>query len=521
MQVILLNGVWRSGAAPMRSIGSYKVAHTLRKAGISVKVIDFIDKHTRTELVDLLKTFITDDTTWIGFSSTFMAETIETPIKNANGTTTILRRQRRAGINAEIDSAFCTIKELYPSIKRVIGGVMADSLAADDLKNFDYGFAGYAEGHAVNLHNFITSNNPVPMFKEHAPGFFLLSWPGLDAPYNIQTDDFTWHDDDGVQPGETLPLETARGCIFKCKFCSYPEIGKKKGEAVRRFEHVEHEIRRNYEKWGITRYFMLDDTFNDDPDKVKEFRDMALTLPFKLEFSAYIRVDLVWTRPETAVWLKEAGLKAAFFGIESMHPSASKVVGKGWNGGPHAKPFIEKLRKEIWGDDVSIFLSYIIGLTPETAESVIESYEWAKRIDIQSASFKALFIRDIGKTGKYVSEFETDAAKYGYKVINIISKEDPVPRWENSNNTNLSDRIACAKLERSLTHGRREHNRLNEWTLLAYGTLGYAISDVARIYETDIPFLQAANIVAKEWRKRYFDEITSNQIAANQLLLTH
>jgi hypothetical protein len=147
----------------------------------------------------------------------------------------------------------------------------------------------------------------------------------------------------------------------------------------------------------------------------------------------------------------------------------------------------------------------------------MESFEWAKRIDIQSASFKALFIRDIGKTGKYVSEFETDAAKYGYKVINIISKEDPVPRWENSNNTNLSDRMACARLERSLTHGRREHNRLNEWTLLAYGTLGYAISDVARIYETDIPFLQAANIVAKEWRKRYFDEIVAKQISANQL----
>jgi radical SAM superfamily enzyme YgiQ (UPF0313 family) len=514
MQVILLNGIWRGNPLPMRSIGSYKVAHTLRKAGISVKVVDFIDMLTGDELITLLQQLITDDTVWIGFSSTFMAETTEIPVTRPDGTTAILRRQRRAGINAEIDKAFGILKETYPTIKRVIGGVMVDSLSATDLKNFDYGFAGYAEGHAVNLHNFITDNLPQPTMKEYVPGFFLLDWPGLNAPYDIQTDDFTWHDDDNIQPGETLPLETARGCIFKCKFCSYPEIGKKKGEAVRRFAHVEHEIRRNYEKWGITRYFMLDDTFNDDPDKVKEFRDMALTLPFKLEFSAYIRVDLVWSRPETAEWLKEAGLKAAFFGIESMHPAASKIIGKGWSGGPHAKPFIEKLRNEIWKDDVSIFLSYIIGLTPETKSSVLESFHWSKRINIHSASFKALFIRDIGKTGKYVSEFETDAAKYGYQVINIVTPNDPVPRWLNSNTTDLSSRIDCAKLERELTNARRSLNRLNEWTLLAFGTLGYEISQVAKVYETDREFYKESYARARAWRNTYFtkllDSVTYN-----------
>lgn len=513
MQVILLNGIWRDGQLPMRSIGSYKVAHTLRKAGISVQVIDFIEKHSGAELFNLVNQFVTEETVWVGFSSTFMAETTIVEIENADGTKTKLRRQRRAGVNSEIDIFFGLLNQSHPSIKRVIGGVMADTLGEKDLRNFDYGFAGYSEGQAVNLHNFIKHNNPAPLMKEHVPGFFLLSWPGLEAPYDIQTDDFRWHDADCVQPGETLPLETARGCIFKCKFCSYPEIGKKKGEAVRGFEHVEHEIRHNYEKWGVTRYFMLDDTFNDDPDKVKAFRDMSLSLPFKLEFSAYIRCDLVWSRPETAIWLKEAGLKTAFFGIESMHPEASKIVGKGWNGSPHAKPFIEKLRKEIWGDDVSIFLSYIIGLTPEPAESIMESFEWSKSIDIHSASFKALYIRDIGKTGKYVSEFETDAAKFGYKVIGIVNEEDPIPVWENSNSFDLNDRKLCGKLERELTAKRRQLNRLNEWTLLAYGTLGYNISDVAKVYETDREFILSANDVASEWRKRYFESIFKHKTA--------
>lgn len=511
MQVLLLNGVWREGQVPMRSIGSYKVAHTLRKANISVQVVDFIEKHTASDLFDIVNQLISDETVWIGFSSTFMAETIETIVKNPDGTERILRRQRRAGVNAEIDKLFGMIREAHPRIKCVIGGVMADTLGPNDLKNFDYGFAGYAEGNAVNLHNYLKTGAPAPLMKEHVPNFFLLTWPGLEAPYDIQTDDFRWHDDDCIQPGETLPLETARGCIFKCKFCSYPEIGKRKGEAVRRFEHVEHEIRHNYEKWGITRYFMLDDTFNDDPDKVKEFRDMALTLPFKLEFSAYIRCDLVWANPETAVWLKEAGLKAAFFGIESMHPVASKIIGKGWNSSAHAKPFIEKLRKEIWGDDVSIFLSYIIGLTPEPMESIMESFNWAKRIDIQSASFKALYIRDIGKTGKYVSEFETDAAKFGYKVIGIVNEKDPVPVWENTTQFNLNDRTKCAKLERDLTAKRRDLNRINEWTLLAYGSLGYDLSEVAKVREIDREFFIEANRRGTNWRKQYFNSVLNKK----------
>lgn len=480
----------------MRSIGPYKVAHTLRKAGITVKVVDFIDRLTGEELVNILKTIITEDTAWIGLSSSFCTS----PIGAVGAPQGVTLWQQAISWNnvSAIYKALETIKELYPAIKRVIGGVRVESLSASELKTFDYGFAGYAEGHAVNLHNFITRNNPVPSFKELVPGFCLLSWPGLDAPYNIQTDDFTWHEDDGIQRGETLPLETARGCIFKCKFCAYPEIGKKKGEAVRRFEHVACEIKHNYEKWGITRYFILDDTFNDDPDKVKEFRDMALTLPFKLEFVAYIRVDLVWARPETAVWLKEAGLKSAFFGIETMHPQAAKIIGKGWNAGPHAKPFIEKLRKEIWGDSVSIFLSYIVGLNPETAESVVESYEWAKRVGIQHARFKTLFIRDISKTNQYASEFETNGAKYGYKVINI--------KWENSNKTDLSDMSACDRLSNRLQQSGT-HNQIAEWALLAYGTLGYDISEIARIYETNNSFRKAAHLVGMAWRKRYFDEL--------------
>jgi radical SAM superfamily enzyme YgiQ (UPF0313 family) len=45
-----------------------------------------------------------------------------------------------------------------------------------------------------------------------------------------------------VLHGETLPIELARGCIFKCKFCSYPLLGKKKGTYLRDFSQVKDEM---------------------------------------------------------------------------------------------------------------------------------------------------------------------------------------------------------------------------------------------------------------------------------------
>ena len=35
---------------------------------------------------------------------------------------------------------------------------------------------------------------------------------------------------DFILPGESLPLELSRGCIFKCRFCQYPNIGKDKDD---------------------------------------------------------------------------------------------------------------------------------------------------------------------------------------------------------------------------------------------------------------------------------------------------
>lgn len=68
-----------------------------------------------------------------------------------------------------------------------------------------------------------------------------VALPSLRKRYDTEACDHVWHPRDCVQPGEALPLEMARGCIFKCKFCRYPFIGKSKNDFSRRIELVRDE----------------------------------------------------------------------------------------------------------------------------------------------------------------------------------------------------------------------------------------------------------------------------------------
>ena len=57
---------------------------------------------------------------------------------------------------------------------------------------------------------------------------------------------FRWNKNDCIQTGETLPLEISRGCIFKCKFCRYPYIGKTKNDFSKSIDNVVEELEYNY-----------------------------------------------------------------------------------------------------------------------------------------------------------------------------------------------------------------------------------------------------------------------------------
>ena len=178
-----------------------------------------------------------------------------------------------------------------------------------------------------------------------------------------------------ILPGEPLPLEVSRGCIFACRFCQLPHLGKKKLDYIRGMNYIEDELNYNYETFGTKNYYILDDTFNDTEIKLKAFYDMSHRLPFDLNYSAYVRADLVHRFPDMAYLLKDSGMSGVFHGIESFHPSASVLLGKGWSG-KHGKEFLPKLYHDVWNREVAQHLSFIVGITGDTLENVWDTAKW-------------------------------------------------------------------------------------------------------------------------------------------------
>jgi hypothetical protein len=405
--VIILSGTLMDQATPSRVVqldsddrslyrtaGPYVIAHHLRKNGISVQVIDYIQFLSAEELLALVLKFLPKNKNKrciLGLSTTFL-------------------QLDDKKLPAHILDVIKSVKLEYSNLKVVAGGARAHQIPRKT--NFiNFSIYSYSEDITLKLFNGLLRKTPLDEeFKLNKK--FIKD----NHEFNIIESDFRFIKEDCIRPKESLPLEISRGCIFKCKFCRFPYIGKKKNDYIRCTEQIKAELIYNYENFGATNYYILDDTFNETPEKVKAFYDMTQTLPFKITWCAYLRIDLIHRFPETAIWLRDSGLIGAFFGIESFHPEASALIGKGWSG-KHGKDYILELKNNIWGDGVIMTLSLIMGVPPETWEDILETQKWLVDNNIDGWAWHGLAMSGkIDKTDQ--SEFEKNPAKYGFTFPN-------------------------------------------------------------------------------------------------------
>jgi hypothetical protein len=250
-----------------RTIGPYKLAHWLRKHGYDSQVIEFAHLFSEETLFDITKHFITPETKILGVSSTFF------PWEATRHSDGVERR-----IPESMFNVLKKIKSVYPTIKIVVGGHQSESLPSYGI--FDatvMSYAGSTEEIFLEYLEHLLYNKPAPrseiLIQKGEKSRPFYNQPS-NVKYNIETDDFMFTRQDCILPGEPLPLDISRGCIFACKFCQYQHIGKKKYDYVRQMEYIEKELLNNYNLFGTTSYYILDDTFNDTQRKLEEFLAM-------------------------------------------------------------------------------------------------------------------------------------------------------------------------------------------------------------------------------------------------------
>lgn len=459
-----------------RSIGAYQVAHHARSHGITAQVIDFASMFDPKELAEIIIKCVTKDTLAIGVSTTFInfdTQTISDPEERMYKTVSrpnLYKPRRHDTLPTHMSEALHVIKEKYPDIKIIVGG--SNSYRIKDNELVDVVFHGYSESSVIEYLMGLKTGRKKIYPKEN--GIAIVD--GASDHFDIENLAHMWHENDCILPKEALPIEISRGCIFKCKFCSYPLIGKKKFDYLRDPERIRDELIRNYELYGTTNYFFADDTFNDSTYKVQRLHEMITKLPFKIKFVAYIRVDLLHAHPEQIPMLYEMGLGHAFMGIETLNPATAKIIGKGMNPDKFKK-FILDLYYNHWKEEILLTCSFIIGLPKESEESVRATFDWVNNTPLISNFFSL----NLKEGGHFESEFDINYEKYGYTKHKVAKTEDgfeqAIDAWSNEHMT--SERAEEISMEfNTIRYVNPGVSRLNAFKMFAMTNHGYTFEQL-------------------------------------------
>ncbi|MGZ3724798.1 MAG: B12-binding domain-containing radical SAM protein [Pseudobdellovibrio sp.] len=437
-----------------RPAGAYKFASVLRERGYDVEVVEFLNYWQIDDIKKFLKNHCNAETLFIGWSTSFFN------IKKGT-----------------YDELIDWVRTNYPHIKLIAGGYQPTFA---NLNNLDYYIYSYAEGVIDDLMNHIKGlpnnlktepmNEGRSLFVDCLRDYRLNDWG--NPKINYAPSDFIW-------PEECLTIELSRGCVFQCKFCSFPITNKKGIDHIRTEESLYQELQSNYDLYGTTSYIISDETVNDSIVKLEALRNAVKRLSFKPDFSGFFRVDLIYTYPQSIQLLKECNVVGMHFGIETFHHKSGIAIGKGL-APDKVKATLQRIREEM-GPDVNTMGSFIVGLPYEPIDSLYETLAWLEKPDCPLTSW-LWFGLDIpnSKAKLQTSYFSNNFQKYGYESLGVCKENEKSIHWK----LPYLDYYSAYNLSLELLKKSANHRRVDPWHIVAFKGLAIDQKEyVNRTYE--------------------------------------
>ena len=283
----------------------------------------------------------------------------------------------------EAKAIFAALRGAAPAAKVIAGGA-AFGVAPEALfRDFgvDYAIAGDGERASVALVNALTRGEfvgPLPGIVRSVGRTVHFTPPGEDA----NLDDLPspslhrWIDLARYERhGATIPIQTKRGCVYKCVYCTYRNV-EGWGYRTRDPERVADEIEELWREAGIRSFDFVDSTFNSPPGHALEVceaiirRNMGVHLDTTNFTPAAASDELLAT-------MKRAGFRTLGITAESASDPVLDRLEKGFTAAK-ARDVAERVEKAgiraLW-----IFLVGGPGETPETLEETLEFAAWRLR----------------------------------------------------------------------------------------------------------------------------------------------
>ena len=280
----------------------------------------------------------------------------------------------------EARSIVAALRAAAPLAKVIAGGA-AFGVAPEALfRDFgvDYAVAGDGERASVALVSALASGREVdgiPGVVRNGEDRVHFTPPGEDADLDAlpQPELHRWVDIRRYQRhGATVPIQTKRGCVYKCVYCTYRNV-EGWGYRTRNPELVADEIAELKQKAGVRNFDFVDSTFNSPPGHAIEVCE-AITRR-KLN----VHLDTTNFTPATASTellsaMRRAGFRTLGITAESASDPVLERLEKGFTAAK-VREVAERVEKAgirtLW-----IFLAGGPGETEATLEETLRFAAW-------------------------------------------------------------------------------------------------------------------------------------------------
>jgi len=172
-----------------------------------------------------------------------------------------------------------------------------------------------------------------------------------------------------------VSIYSSRGCPSRCIYCLWPQTFSGRTMRTRSPENVYQEVKWIVENLpGVKEISFDDDTFTANKEHARAVAEKIKPLGVSWTVNARANCDY-----ETLRIMRDAGLRHVVVGYETGNDQILKNIKKGVTI-EQAKEFTKNCKKL----GLSVHGAFVMGLPGETQETILETIEFAKRLDINS-----------------------------------------------------------------------------------------------------------------------------------------
>jgi anaerobic magnesium-protoporphyrin IX monomethyl ester cyclase len=273
---------------------------------------------------------------------------------------------------------FAALRIAAPYAKIIAGGA-AFGVAPEALfRDFgvDYAVAGDGERASVALVNALARGEEVGSIAglvRSVDGIVHFTPPGEDAGLDSLPSPalHRWIDLRRYERhGATIPIQTKRGCVYKCVYCTYRNV-EGWGYRTRDPERVADEIEELYKKAGVKNFDFVDSTFNSPPGHALEVCEAIARrkLPVHLDTTNFTPAA---ASDELLAAMRKAGFRTLGITAESASDSVLARLEKGFTASK-----VRDVAQRVEKAGIRTLWIFLIGGPGETKLTLQETLEFA------------------------------------------------------------------------------------------------------------------------------------------------